>query len=46
MLAEHLKGVAEMELGKTRGEVMRIAGGVAESKGLLKGSGITAGWWR
>ena len=41
---EHLKGFAEIRLGKTRGEVLRIAESVAESKGVLKGSQITTGW--
>ena len=45
-LAEHLKELAEIGLGKTRGEVLRIAESVAESKGILKGVGITCGWWR
>ena len=45
-LAEHLKDVAEIGLGITRGEVLRIAESVAESKGILKGVGITNGWWR
>ena len=42
-LTEHLRELADMGLGKTRGEVMRIAGSVAESKGLLRGVGITNG---
>ena len=45
-LVKHLKDCAEIGLGKTRGEVLRIAECVAESKGVLKGSQITTGWWR
>ena len=44
-LVDHLKELAEIGLGKTRGEVLRIAESVAqESKGILKGVGITNGW--
>ena len=45
-LVDHLKELAEIGLGKTRGEVLRIAESVAESKGILKGVEITNGWWR
>ena len=43
-LVEHLKDFAKIGQGKTRGEVLRIAESVAESKGVLKGSQIMTGW--
>ena len=45
-LIEHLKDFAERLQGKTRGEVLQIGESVAESKGVLKGSQITTGWWK
>ena len=44
-LACHLLGASSIGLGKTRYEVMRIAEGVARSKGVLRGGRISHGWW-
>ena len=45
-LASHLLSASSIGLGKTRYEVMRIAEGVAKSKGVLRGEQITHGWWK
>lgn len=37
---------ANIGLGKTRSEVLRIAESVASSKGILRKEHITSGWWR
>ena len=45
-LASHLLSASSIGLGKTRYEVMRIAEGVAKSKGVLRGERISHGWWQ
>ena len=44
-LVSHLLSMSSIGLGKTRYEVMRIAEGVARSKGILRGERISHGWW-
>lgn len=45
-LSSYLISAADVGLGKTRSEVLRIAEGVASSKGILRKENISSGWWR
>ena len=44
-LSTHLLQASSMGLGKTRRDVKSIVGSFVESKGILKGSTVSNGWW-
>ena len=44
-LSTHLLQASSMGLGKTRRDVKSIVGSFVESKGILKGSAVSNGWW-
>ena len=44
-LSTHLIQAASIGLGKTRRDVKCIVGSYAKSKGILKGSTVSNGWW-
>ena len=45
-LASYLLSAANIGLGKTRYEVMRMAEGMAAAKGVLRSQRISHGWWQ